>query len=76
MYECGKLKKVIGNKFLFPVILEQCALLLAHPVLGSHLCPCYSIKIHSSGNRTIGDRTSGGPPAQCTYSDSNLKVIQ
>ena len=24
MYECGKLKKVIGNKFLFPVILEQC----------------------------------------------------
>ena len=23
MYECGKLKKVIGNKFLFPVILEQ-----------------------------------------------------
>ena len=26
MYECGKLKKVIGNKFLFPVILEQCEL--------------------------------------------------
>ena len=26
MYECGKLKKVIGNKFLFPVILEQCGL--------------------------------------------------
>ena len=25
MYECGKLKKVRGNKFLFPVILEQCA---------------------------------------------------
>ena len=24
MYECGKLKKVIGDKFLFPVILEQC----------------------------------------------------
>ena len=24
MYECGKMKKVIGNKFLFPVILEQC----------------------------------------------------
>ena len=24
MYECGKLKKVIGNKSLFPVILEQC----------------------------------------------------
>jgi hypothetical protein len=24
MYECGKLKKVIGNKFLFPVFLEQC----------------------------------------------------
>ena len=24
MYECGKLKKIIGNKFLFPVILEQC----------------------------------------------------
>ena len=24
MYECGKLKKVLGNKFLFPVILEQC----------------------------------------------------
>jgi hypothetical protein len=27
MNECGKLKKVIGNKFLFPVILEQCDLL-------------------------------------------------
>ena len=26
MYECGKLKKVIGNKFSFPVILEQCAI--------------------------------------------------
>ena len=26
MYECGKLKKVLGNKFLFPVILEQCEL--------------------------------------------------
>ena len=25
MYECGKLKKAIGNKILFPVILEQCA---------------------------------------------------
>ena len=25
MYECGKLKKVIGNKILFLVILEQCA---------------------------------------------------
>ena len=25
MYKCGKLKKVIGNKFLFPVILKQCA---------------------------------------------------
>ena len=24
MYECGKLKKAIGNKILFPVILEQC----------------------------------------------------
>ena len=24
MYECGKLKKVIGNKILFRVILEQC----------------------------------------------------
>ena len=24
MYECGKLKIVIGNKFLFPVTLEQC----------------------------------------------------
>ena len=24
MYECGKLKKVIGNKILFQVILEQC----------------------------------------------------
>ena len=24
MYECGKLKKVISNKSLFPVILEQC----------------------------------------------------
>jgi hypothetical protein len=55
---------------------QRATLLLAHPVLGSHLCPCYSIKIHTSGNRTIGDRTSGGPPAQCTYSDSNLKVIQ
>ena len=28
MYECGKLKKVIGNKILFPVILEQCELAL------------------------------------------------
>ena len=27
MYECGKLKKVIGNKFLFPVILEQCVVI-------------------------------------------------
>ena len=27
MYEYGKLKKVIGNKILFRVILEQCALL-------------------------------------------------
>ena len=25
MYKCGKLKKVIGNKILFLVILEQCA---------------------------------------------------
>ena len=25
MYECRKLKKAIGNKILFPVILEQCA---------------------------------------------------
>ena len=25
MYECGKLKKVIGNKILYRVILEQCA---------------------------------------------------
>ena len=41
---------------------RRATLLLAHPVLGSHLCPCYSIKIHTSGNRTIGDRTSGGPP--------------
>ena len=24
MYECRKLKKAIGNKILFPVILEQC----------------------------------------------------
>ena len=24
MYECGKLKKVMGNKILFRVILEQC----------------------------------------------------
>ena len=24
MYECGKLRKVIGNKILFLVILEQC----------------------------------------------------
>ena len=24
MYECGMLKKVIGNKILFLVILEQC----------------------------------------------------
>ena len=28
MNECGKLKKVIGNKILFPVILEQCELAL------------------------------------------------
>ena len=26
MYECGKLEKVIGNKILFRVILEQCEL--------------------------------------------------
>ena len=26
MYECGKLKKVIGNKILFQIIIEQCAL--------------------------------------------------
>ena len=26
MYECGKLKKVIGNKILFQVSLEQCEL--------------------------------------------------
>ena len=26
MYECGKLKKVIRNKILFQVILEQCYL--------------------------------------------------
>ena len=28
MYECGKLKKTIGNKILLPVILEQCALIV------------------------------------------------
>ena len=27
MYECRKLKKAIGNKILFPVILEQCGIL-------------------------------------------------
>ena len=25
MYECGKLKKVLGNKLGYRVILEQCA---------------------------------------------------
>ena len=29
MYECGKLKKVIGNKILFPDSLEQCVYLFA-----------------------------------------------
>ena len=34
MYECGKLKKVIGNKSLFPVILEQCEKWAAGKILG------------------------------------------
>ena len=38
MYECGKLKKTIGNKILFPVILEQCALIVyAIHALGNKL---------------------------------------
>ena len=42
MYECGKLKKVIGNKFLFPVFLEQCDII----IFNSNTCWTHIMFLH------------------------------
>ena len=58
MYECGKLKKVIGNKILFLVIFEQCglgALLLCMCLLGP--CPLQKQStIHTMQKRKHADK--------------------
>ena len=49
MYECRKLKKAIGNKILFPVILEQCdfQLIQNNSTPWMKRTRCYLIQIHA-----------------------------